>query len=163
MNLGIYCAGGFGKEVYDIALRANLENNRWEDIFFIDDNLDDNLDDNSDCYLGKVYLLNSVIDRYSTGNVEIIIASGEPYIRKNLQEKVCKLGFELTNVIDPSVIISKTAKIGKGVIIASNCIIASHAIIGDNVAINVKSIIGDKSGKVEKMLLKAKEYFTLKV
>jgi len=29
--------------------------------------------------------------------------------------------------------------------------------------INVKSIIGDKSGKAEKMLLKAKEYFTLKV
>ena len=37
MYLGIYGAGNLGKELYDIALRVNSYENRWEKIIFIDD------------------------------------------------------------------------------------------------------------------------------
>ena len=37
MILGIYCAGGFGKEVFDIASRQNVISQEWEKIIFIDD------------------------------------------------------------------------------------------------------------------------------
>ena len=37
MKLFIYCAGGFGREVYDTAKRANALSKRWESIGFIDD------------------------------------------------------------------------------------------------------------------------------
>jgi sugar O-acyltransferase (sialic acid O-acetyltransferase NeuD family) len=141
MNLGIYCAGGFGKEIYDVALRDNEKNRKWDNIFFIDDD-SKSFKDNSVCYLGKVYSLETVKTIFSLNNVEIVIASGEPAIRRKIYENTKILGFKFANVIDPSAIISSTAKLGEGVIITSNCIIASSAVIGNNVAINVKSIVG---------------------
>lgn len=138
MNLGIYCAGGFGKEIFDVALRDNEKNRKWDNIFFIDDFQVDN----SICYLGKVYSLEYVKNVFSLNNVEIVIASGEPAVRKKIYEKTKILGFKFAKVIDPSAIISSTAILGEGVIITSNCIIASSAEIGNNVAINVKSIVG---------------------
>lgn len=138
MNLGIYCAGGFGKEVFDVAIRDNFVNNKWDNIFFIDDFLENE----SHCYLSKVYSLSTVKKLFSVDSVEIVIASGEPALRKLLLDKIIKFGFKLGSVIDPSSIISPTAKLGDGIIITSNCIVASNAIVGGNVAINVKSIVG---------------------
>ena len=37
MILGIYGAGGLGREVYELANVINSYNNRWDEIFFIDD------------------------------------------------------------------------------------------------------------------------------
>jgi len=38
VKLFIYCAGGFGKEIMDVARRINNLENRWDEIYFIDDN-----------------------------------------------------------------------------------------------------------------------------
>jgi sugar O-acyltransferase (sialic acid O-acetyltransferase NeuD family) len=138
MNLGIYCAGGFGKEVYDVALRQNEISKSWEHIFFIDDFRENG----SDCYLSKVFTLSHILETYTKDNLEVVIATGEPAVRIKLKNKLIENGINLGTVIDPSAIISPTAKLGKGVIITSDCIIASSAIVGDNVAINVKSIVG---------------------
>ena len=40
MQLAIYCAGGLGKEVYDLAVRNN--NGKYEKIFFVDDIREEN-------------------------------------------------------------------------------------------------------------------------
>lgn len=138
MNLGIYGAGGFGKEVYDVACRQNLHNKIWSTIFFIDDFKING----SDCYLSKVFTSSHVINNFKKDDLEVVIATGEPVVRIKLKEKLLTNGVKLGRVIDPSAIISPTAKLGAGVIITSDCIVASSAIIGDNVAINVKSIIG---------------------
>ena len=37
MRLGIYGAGGLGREVYELALRINVKSSRWSEIIFIDD------------------------------------------------------------------------------------------------------------------------------
>ena len=138
MNLGIYGAGGFGKEVYDVAYRQNKITKSWESIFFIDDYRENS----SDCYLSKVYTLSYILRTYTIDNFEVVIATGEPAVRIKLKNKLTENGIKLGTVIDPSAIISPTAQLGAGVIVTSNCIIASSAIVGENVAINVKSIVG---------------------
>lgn len=138
MNLGIYGAGGFGKEVYDVACRQNKKDMLWENIFFIDDFRENG----SDCYLSKVYTLSHIVETHSIDNLEIVIATGEPAVRISLKKKLIENRIKLGTVIDPSAIISPTAKLGAGVIVTSDCIIASSAIVGENVAINVKSVVG---------------------
>lgn len=138
MNLGIYGAGGFGKEVYDVACRQNVISKSWERIFFIDDFRENG----SDCYLSKVFTLSHILETYTNDSIEVVIATGEPLVRIKLKNKLIENGIKLGTVIDPSAIISPTAKIGAGVIVTSDCIIASSAVVGDNVAINVKSIVG---------------------
>jgi sugar O-acyltransferase (sialic acid O-acetyltransferase NeuD family) len=138
MNLGIYGAGGFGKEVYDVACRQNTLNRCWDEIFFIDDYRENG----SDFYLSKAFTLPHVIKKFTKDNFEIVIAIGEPAVRIYLKNKLLENGIKLGIVVDPSAIISPTAKLGAGVIVTSDCIIASSVIIGENVAINVKSIVG---------------------
>ena len=138
MNLGVYGAGGFGKEVYDVACRQNEKSKSWERIFFIDDFVENG----SDCYLSQACTLSYILETYAKDNLEIVIAIGEPTDRINLKNKLIENGIKMGMVIDPSAIISPTAKLGAGVIVTSDCIIASSAIIGDNVVMNVKSIVG---------------------
>jgi sugar O-acyltransferase (sialic acid O-acetyltransferase NeuD family) len=138
MNLGIYGAGGFGKEVYDVACRQNEIHKSWERIFFIDDFRKNG----SDCYLSKAFTLQYVSETFTKDNLEVVIAIGEPSVRIKLKNKLIENGIKLGTVIDPSAIISPSAKLGVGAIVTSDCIIASSAIVGKNVAINVKSVVG---------------------
>lgn len=138
MNLGIYGAGGFGKEVYDVAFRQNKIDKLWDHIFFIDDFRENG----SVFYLSQAFTLSNILEIYKKDNLEVVIAIGEPSVRIKIKRKLLENGIKLGMVIDPSAIISPTAKLGDGVIVTSDCIIASSAIVGDNVAINVKSIVG---------------------
>ena len=138
MNLGIYCAGGFGKEIYDVALRANEKNTKWENIFFIDDFVISN----TKTYLGLAYRFDDITKFFDKKNTEIVIANGEPTVRKILFQKCIVNNFKIATLIDPSAVISPTAIIGQGAIITTHCTIASSSIIGNNVALNVKTIIG---------------------
>jgi sugar O-acyltransferase (sialic acid O-acetyltransferase NeuD family) len=138
MNLGIYCAGGFGKEVYDVAIRQNNIEKRWKKIFFIDDNLENC----TICYLSYVFTLSHLIDKSNLNDIEVVIATGEPIVRIKLKEKLKHYNIKLGKVIDPSAVVSPTATLCDGVIVTSDCIIASSAYVGENVAINVKSIVG---------------------
>lgn len=138
MDLGIYCAGGFGKEIYDIAVRQNSIERKWEKIFFIDDNLPDN----SSVYLTHSYQFQLLSAKTDLSSIQFVIANGEPAIREKLYNKIKDAGLSLGKVIDPSAVISPTATLGEGVIITSHCTVACSALLHDNVALNVKSIIG---------------------
>lgn len=61
--------------------------------------------------------------------------------RKEIYEKAIKLSFEPADIIHPSAIISKTAKIGKGCQILTGAILNTESEIGENVLINTGAII----------------------
>ncbi len=134
MILVIYCAGGFGREILDIAYRINSVSNRWEDILFLDDVLEPgtNVSGISTQKFTDVMRL--------CGDSEFVIANGEPTARKILAEKI--RDHRLAILCDPTVIISTTANIGNGLIVAPYSSIASYAKIGMNVAINTQSVVG---------------------
>ena len=137
-KLCIYCAGGFGKEVFDIALRINEKESRWDEILFVDD--DSSLGDS--IYQGKLFTMDKLLKEFDSNDCEIIIATGEPSLRKKLFTIVKSLNLRFTTLIDPSCIISNTSNIGEGVIIAPNSFISSDVELGDNVLINASTIIG---------------------
>jgi sugar O-acyltransferase (sialic acid O-acetyltransferase NeuD family) len=138
MKLFVYCAGGFGREVYDCARRQNAERKCWDAIHFIDDAPGMS----ADYYGTKLYSLDAVLSKFKKDDIEISIGNGEPAIRRTLYDKVKGHGLRLATVVDPSAIIIDTAKVGEGVIVTSNCLIASLAEVGNNVALNVQAIIG---------------------
>lgn len=138
MNLCIYCAGGLGKEVFDIATRINKIHSIWDEIFFVDDT--EGLGDTT--YLGRLFTFDKMLTEFHDDTIEVVIANGEPVVREKLFEKVKKLKLNIISLIDPSASISPSASIGQGVIAYPFTIIASSAIIGDNVLVNASSIIG---------------------
>ena len=136
MILGIYGAGGLGREIYDIAKRVNIKNNKWSSIVYINDNI--------------FYSNNKLkVDEFSLQDfVEInedkqaVIAVGEPIVRMKLYEKLIQYNIELTTLIDPSAIISDQAKINIGVIISEYTSIHADVVIEDNVLIQPFCCVG---------------------
>ena len=140
MILVIYCAGGFGREILDIAYRINSVSNRWEDVIFLDDVLDTGTNVSGILTQKFPDIMRFCGDGDGDGDCEFVIANGEPAIRKMLSEKIND--HALAILCDPTVIISTTANIGNGLIVAAYSSIASDAKIGMNVAINTQSVVG---------------------
>lgn len=138
MKLFVYCAGGFGKEVMDVARRINKLENRWDEICFIDDN-----PCLGNAFHGtKLFTFNKVLDQHNINTFEISIANGEPAIKKSLFDRIKHAGAKFTNLIDHTAIVSPSAKLGEGVIVSAYCFISSSAVIGDNTIFNTNALVG---------------------
>jgi sugar O-acyltransferase (sialic acid O-acetyltransferase NeuD family) len=137
MQLFIYCAGGFGFEVIDLAKRINKVKKIWERIYFIDDMASEN-----ERYGVLMFPLERVIKEFNPGSYEVSIANGEPFERKNILLKLRSNNIHLATLIDPSAIISETAVLSEGVVVPPFCFISSNAKMGSNCTLNVASLIG---------------------
>lgn len=137
MILGIYGAGGLGREVLDLARQINNVSPRWDDILFIDDFTDE-------AYIGKTRVL-----PFESINAacELVIAIGEPSSRYAIFEKVIQT-HSLATLIHPSVHIPNSVEIGSGVVIYTGAFIScdvsieTNAVILPNVCIGHDTIIG---------------------
>jgi len=136
MILGIYGAGGLGREIYDIAKRVNNIKKMWSSIFFINDN---KINRHNILPIEELLFQDFVQVNESK---QAIIAIGEPVTRMKLYDKLVHHNIELTTLIDPTAIISDRAKINKGVIISENTSIHSDVTIEDNVLIQPFCCIG---------------------
>lgn len=137
-KLCIYCVGGLGKEVFDIATRINIIDSRWDEIFFVDDN--EELAETA--YLGRLFSADKMLIEFDIDTIEVVIANGEPIIKAKLFKKVKKLKLNITSLIDPLSSVSSSANIGEGLIAYPFSIIASDTFIGNNVLVNASAIIG---------------------
>lgn len=137
MKLLVYCAGGFGREVMDIAHRIDCAHVRWETIDFIDD-----MREEPSYYGAKVFRFEAARERFGVAGMQAVIATGEPYVRKMLSEKLKAAGIGLATLVDTSAVISETATIGSGAIVFPGCFVSSMAKLGRNMAIIAGSTIG---------------------
>lgn len=136
-TLFIYCAGGFGKEVMDVARRFNAANARWQAIHFIDD-----VCETPTRYDARVFKFEEACDWLQQNQGEVLIANGEPAARGMLREKLETQGIALATLIDTSTIVADTARIADGVVITPLCSISSDAEIRTNASVNTMSIVG---------------------
>ena len=140
MILGIYGASGLGREVYELALLTNERFSKWDEIIFIDDNKKiENFRNIS------LLTFKELISKYRTSEVELIIAVGEPSIRKSLYKKIISNNFNLTKIIHPDIFISKSTTIAEGVIICNYVSITCDIKIGKNVYVHPMVCIGHDS------------------
>lgn len=121
-KLAVYGASGHGRVVADIARRSG-----YQEIIFIDDG--DNKYMNFDTF-SKQFI-----------DMPIALAIGKNKTRSKIFDKVEKAGFKIVTLIDPSAIISDSAKIEKGVVIMPSVVINAGAYIGQGVIINSSCVV----------------------
>lgn len=137
MILGIYGTSGTGCEVYEIALQLNENNCRWNDIVFIDDTKDEGTFRNR-----NMYPFVRLPEFYNCGEIEIIIALGEPHYRRLLNEKVKEAGHNLATIIHPDAQISISAEIAEGLVARKGAIVSCDAKVGRNVFLQNYATVG---------------------
>ncbi len=137
MILGIYGAGGFGREVLMLSQIINKIERRWSEIIFIDD-----IHPNTTIKNSKTLSYLDFKKTYDETEAEIIIAVGEPSSRNIMATKVECDNYKLAILIHPDVFISECTTIGVGTIISKGSYISCDVSIGKNVVIQHNVIIG---------------------
>jgi sugar O-acyltransferase (sialic acid O-acetyltransferase NeuD family) len=137
MRLFIYCTGGIGRETHDIAIKADSQGSQWSEICFIDD-----LMSAAQFYGTRQFTYEQFKKTFHPAECRVVIANGEPRIRKILAEKVRGDSYVLESVVDPTARISPSVRLGDGIILFPNTYLSSCAVIGDNVLISVGSAVG---------------------
>lgn len=131
-------AGGQAKIVLDL-----IDKNKQYDVLAI-------LDDNQ--LIHNTKLLNQPvvgdldkIQDYSKNEVGFIVCIADNLRRKEIFNKVVKLGYEPLNVIAKTSNISNFAKLGKGIAIADYCNVHPDVTLGDNIIIGPMSSVAHDS------------------
>lgn len=128
MVLGVYCAGGLGKEVVDLAEEINSQMNYWQDIIFVDDIYEAN-----EFYGYSVLSFEELLKYSLKHSIELTIANGEPEVRRKLFNKCKENEVSIATLVHPEAFISQSAIIGEGAIIRKYVSISSDVRIGENV------------------------------
>lgn len=135
MKLAVYCAGGFGREIYDIAYRINQAEKRWDEIVFIDNyKVESPYDDVA------IFTMKEL--PYTPQEVEIVVANGEPFEREVIFNELSEKKYEITTLVDPLANVSTFATLGKGSIVIGYTMINAGVSIGNNVVIQSHCVIG---------------------
>lgn len=137
MNLYIYCAGGFGKEIMDVARRKNNVTQQWDNIKFIDDTIEVNVK-----YGAQVMRFDQAMYHNGVDQAEFLIAAGEPAVRSKIRVKLEQAKAKLGRLVDVSTVVADSANISDGVFITPLCSISSDAVLARNSCVNTMSIIG---------------------
>ncbi|MFH2117496.1 MAG: NeuD/PglB/VioB family sugar acetyltransferase [Bacillota bacterium] len=139
MILYIFGSGGFGKDVLEIAKQINKVDNKWNDIvFFVDDGYKTQETVNDI----KVLEFKQFLIKYYTEKADVIIAVGEPSLRKLKWNLLTEHKVSLTKIVHPSVYIPESTIIEEGVIIGKNAMIASNSLIRFNSVIQPMASLG---------------------
>ena len=140
-NICIYGAGGFSKEVYWLALNCGRKVEAFIDL-------------NSN---NKMYNNIHVYDQsyFDPDKHEIVVAVGNPLLRKKISEEILKEYQEdvFTNLIsNKASLLDPNIKIGYGSIICDNCVLTCEIEIGNFAQLNLATTVGHES--------LIKDYFT---
>ncbi len=139
MVLVIYCAGGLGREVCELAEEINERDHGWSEIIFADDG-----DVASEVHGKRVVRYADILDGslFTADEVEFVIASGEPRVRSVLFEKVDGDGFSFATLVSPVAHLSKSVTLGRGTIVHSYTQLSVDVVVGDNVYLQGSVLAG---------------------
>lgn len=132
MVLGIYGAGGAGREAREIAELTG----KWDEIVLIDDIAEEGTICGS-----KRLRYETFRQKYGPEDTEIIVAVGEPVWKGALYSKAALDRYSFARLIHPTAYVSPSAVLGNGIIIKMGSFISCDTVIGDNSSVEVGCMI----------------------
>ncbi len=141
-TLGIFGAGGLGREVLELAKIINESEKRWERFIFVVDEVT-----STEVNGVSVFSYADIKEKYANKSneaysFEMTIGIGEPAVREAKLNQLQSDGIKLATLIHPSVHIPETTTIGHGTVIQQGCFVSCNVRIGDNVYLQPQCIIG---------------------
>lgn len=133
--------GGHCKSVLDSLLRKQI----YDEIVITDNEIPAGTEIMNCKVVGSDDILPSLLE---AGFLDAFITVGSiqsTKIRHILFEKARTLGFQMTNVIDPSAVVSEFATLGNGILVGKNAVLNAEVNIADGAIINTSAVIEHES------------------
>ena len=128
-KLIIIGTGGHSKVVFDIA-----RHNGYTDISFLDDK--SQKEKWCDCPV-----LGIGVDAKKYPDAEFIVAIGNVYIRKQIQEGLMEQGLQVATLIHPRAVVAADTVIGEGSVVVAGAVINPGAVLGKGVIVNTNASV----------------------
>jgi sugar O-acyltransferase (sialic acid O-acetyltransferase NeuD family) len=142
MVLGIYGAGGLGREFLDLARAVNAAAETWENVVFIDD---DETKQGHAINGARAFTFDAFRARFPSDTAKAVVATGEPKRRQILREKLLAAGYGLQSLVHPAACIGAETEIGAGAVIQFGSFVSCNVKIGENVLIQPNLSVGHDS------------------
>ena len=131
-ELFIVGAGGFGREVLTYAQDLELPVAGF-------------LDDNAQALQGfdlTVDVVGRLAEQRFTAQQRVIVAVGDPLIRRRLARQVVEQGGQLYTLIHPTAYVARNATLEAGCVVCPFALVGAHAHVGWNTALNTYASVG---------------------
>ena len=137
MNLAIYGAGGFAREVAWLAESCDGSQGNYKVVCFVDD--DQSL---WESVLNGVPVLGLDMACEQFPGISVVSGIGSPRIRQATMDKAQKAGLPFATLIHPRAEYSRFVKFGHGTVICAGNILTTNIVLGNQVQINLDCTIG---------------------
>lgn len=136
-RIAIVGSGGFAREVLTLIEDINRQCATYEIVGFIDA-------DTSRVIHGYPVFGSDEQVNNTTEPISVILAVGEPYLKRKIRNKYTNPLVNFPTIIHPSVLIGdkNTVAIGDGCIICAGCILTTDIVIKDYVTLNLMCTVG---------------------
>lgn len=141
MILGIYGAGGLGREVLELAKQIESVEKKWSEILFVAD-LRETFNEVKEVNGKKVIDFEVAMQRFKSDEIQFVVAVGEPAVRRLLFEKIKTRGYFCSTLIHPDVHIPETTELAEGVVVQTQAVISCNVKIGENTFIQNTATVG---------------------
>ncbi len=133
--LGIWGAGGLGREVLELAKIINGKSKRWDGFIFIVDGV-------TDAQVNGVQVFEYEDAKKKFSSLEVAMGIGEPAVREEKFRLLKNDGITTPSLIHPEVYVPETTVVGQGAVIQYGCFISCNVSVGDYVYIQPHCNIG---------------------
>lgn len=138
-DLVIIGCGGFGREVYSLALTLQKQGNGWHIAGFVDD-------DPTPTNLRLVERLGaSVIGSVATlraGGMAAVAAVGSPVTRRAIVDRLADADLDWPALVHPDSTVGQDVEISAGVVIAAGARLSTNVAVGSHVHIDQNVAVG---------------------
>lgn len=149
MKIALYGSGGFGREIrqlIDDLSDANRSRGKdpFETVGFLDDDAA-----RHGSVVADLPVLGGVDWVAANSAVGVVVAVGNPRVKRAIVERLKKVGAQFPTVIHPSVVCGQNVVFGEGCIVCAGTILTTDANLGSFVTINLActvahdDVIGD--------------------
>lgn len=141
MKLGIYGAGGLGRETYDLARQCNAHTPRWDGFFFVDDTITGE----TSLRGWPVYTLAQARAACPPDQAEMVVAVGDPALREKMWDNATGCGYAMATLKSPLVLPFSEVRLGRGSLVFHVSFLSCDTSVGDNAVLLPGSIVGHDS------------------
>ncbi len=136
-------AGGFGREAADVveaAARAADEQDAWRIAGVYDDGAAptniQRLENRGLRFLGPVPA------KPPTAGAAVIVAIGNPAVRRRVVDRMRAAGWTFPSVVHPTATIGSETQVGEGVVVCGGAQVSTNVRLGDHVHVNPNATLG---------------------
>lgn len=136
-NIAIVGAGGFGKETLVMLRQINASDRHWNIVGYYDDGLPSGATVAGLPVLGDLDALNKI-----TRDLAVVIAVGNPTIKKSIVDRIKNESISFPPLIHPSATIGENINLGRGSVITAGCRLTIDIGMADFVLLNLNTTVG---------------------